>query len=608
VIRIQTVVLFAGSLLLAPRPAPATEIFPLKDLRPGMTGTGRTVFEGTRIDEFSVEILGVLENALGPKHSVVLARLAGGPLAKTGVIAGMSGSPVFIDGKLLGAVAYSFPFGKEPIAGITPIGDMIAATSTPAPRAASTRFRLPTTTPVAFPLDRDSLVAVFARPMQTVMMDGASAPAGLGGGTLSPLALPLIFSGFDRSTYDWAQPLFAGLGFVPMTGGVSGGTTAPVASLPDLAPGGPIGVSLIEGDLDLSVTGTVTHIDGDRVYAFGHPFYNLGPTQFPMKKAYVYSVYPSVQQSWKISAALDPVGTVEQDRTTAIAGRMGKAPRMIPVAIELVSSRGDARTFHYRIVEDELFSPALAYVSLLSVLQGNERAFGTASVRVEGRLALDGGRSIRVDDLFAAAQPSMQAAGLVAAPLAFLMANDFQKVSVAGLDVKVSSFEVNKSASLERAWVERTGALRPGATLPVKVALRTYRGEVKVLTLPLVIPPSAPTGNYSLLVSDAQGLTSLEQRELRQAFNPKDLDQLIRAINGLRRTNRIYVRLMRAGEGAVVAGEYLPALPSSVMSVLGTAEQGNSVVPIRTATVADAEVTTDYAVSGSRLLSLAVER
>jgi hypothetical protein len=607
VTRASLAALLAGSLILAPTASSAVEILPLPKVRPGMTGTGRTVFEGTRIDEFSVEILGVLENALGPKHSVILARLAGGPLAKTGVIAGMSGSPVFIEGKLVGAVAYSFPFGKEPIAGITPIEDMIAATTTQAPRAVSTRFPSPLANAVAFPLDRDALLAVFQRPVSTISLEGASVPAGLAGGTLSPLALPLVFSGFDRATFDWARPLFAGLGFVPMAGGASGGTTAPIA-LPELAPGGPIGISLIEGDLDLSVTGTVTHIDGDRVYAFGHPFYNLGPTQFPMKKAYVYSVYPSVQQSWKIAAALDPVGTMEQDRTTAIAGRMGRTPRMIPVDIELASSRGDARAFHYRIVEDELFSPALAYVSLLSVLQGNERAFGTASVRVEGRLTLEGGRTVRVDDLFAERQPSLQAAGLVAAPLAFLMANDFQKVTVTGLSVKVSSFETNKSASLERAWVERAGPLRPGTTIPVKVALRTYRGEARVLTLPLTIPPSAPAGTYSLLVSDAQGLTSLEQRELRQPFNPKDLDQLIKAINGLRRSNRVYVRLMRPGDGAVVAGEYLPALPSSVMSVLGTAEQGNAVVPIRTATVADAETTTDYAVSGSRLLSLAVER
>jgi hypothetical protein len=210
--------------------------------------------------------------------------------------------------------------------------------------------------------------------------------------------------------------------------------------------------------------------------------------------------------------------------------------------------------------------------------------------------------------MFAQRQPSLQAAGLVAAPLAFLMTNDFQKVTVDRLEVKVSSFETNKSASLERAWVERLGPLRPGSSLDVKVALRTYRGDVQVESLPLTIPASAPAGGYALLVSDAQGLTALEQREMRQAFNPKDLDQLIRAINGLRRSNRVYARLMRQGEGAVVSGEYLPSLPSSVMTVLGAAEQGNAVVPIRTATVADAEVTTDFAVSGSRLLSLAIER
>jgi hypothetical protein len=315
-----------------------------------------------------------------------------------------------------------------------------------------------------------------------------------------------------------------------------------------------------------------------------------------------------VQQSWKIAAALEPVGTVEQDRITAIAGRVGQTPRMIPVDVALATSRGQERSFHYRIVEDELFSPALAYVSILSVLQGNERAFGTASVRVDGRLSLSGGRTIRVEDLFAERQPSLQAAGLVAAPLAFLMNNDFQKVTVDRLDVKVSSFETSKSASLERAWIERAGPLRPGASIPVKVALRTYRGEARILTLPLTIPASASAGSYTLLVSDAQALTSLEQRELRQPFNPKDLDQLIRAINGLRRSNRIYARLMRPGDGAVVSGEYLPALPSSVMSVLGAAEQGSAVVPIRTAVVADAEVGTDYAVSGSRILSLAVER
>jgi hypothetical protein len=591
---------------LAVAPARGADTLPVSEIRPGMKGIGRTVFEGSRIDEFGVEILGVLENALGARQSVILARLEGGPLAKTGVIAGMSGSPVFIDGKLVGAVAYSFPFGKEPIAGITPIGEMISATRMPAaPRAAATRLPSPAAAGLPFPLDRDSMMSVLRHPLPAVT--GLSAPAAPGG-TLSPLALPLMFSGFDRETFAWARDLFGGSGFVPLMGGGASSPASKEPPLPDLAPGGPIGVSLIEGDLDLSVTGTITLIEGDRVYAFGHPFYNLGPTQFPMKKAYVYSVFPSVQQSWKIAAAGEPVGTVEQDRVTAIAGRLGRAPRMVPVAVAINTSRGQDRTFNFRIVDDELFTPALAYVALLSVFQGNERAFGTVSLRVDGTLSLSDGRVIRVEDLFAERQPSNQAAALVAAPLAFVLANGFQKVGVDRVEVKVSSYETNKSASLERVWIDRPGPLRPGAAVPVKVALRNFRGETTVETLPLVIPESAPAGAYSLLVSDAQGLTSLEQREMRQLFVPKDLDQLVRSINSLRRGNRIYARLLRPVDGAIVGGEYLPSLPSSVMSVLGTPEQGSSVVPIKTASIWDFERATDSAVTGSRLISLTIER
>src|SRR5207247_5786515 len=393
----------------------AQEILPLDQVKPGMVGVGRTVFEGTKIEDFKVEIIGVLEN-VAPKQSIILARLEGGPLEKTGVIAGMSGSPVFIDGKLVGAVAYGFPFSKETIGGITPIGEMIEATRTDAPRAASTRF------PTAFgaagpalPLDREALIAALRRPLQAISVDAGSLRGGAGlptGASLAPLSLPLVFSGFDPATFEWARGVFSSLGFNPVMG--TGHGPAPPGPLPDLAPGAPVGVSLIEGDMDLSVTGTITHIDGDRVYAFGHPFYNLGPTQFPMKKAYVYSVFPSLYQSWKISSAADAVGTIEQDRITAVAGMIGKAPRMIPVEVKIKTSRGQERSFAFRMVEDELFSPVLAYVALASVLQSNERAFGTSTIRVKATLSLTGRRVVCVEDLFTQEQPALTADGIVA--------------------------------------------------------------------------------------------------------------------------------------------------------------------------------------------------
>jgi hypothetical protein len=544
---------------------------------------------------------------------MILARLTGGPLEKTGVIAGMSGSPVYIDGKLVGAVAYGFPFSKETIAGITPFAEMVEFTALETPRSASTKFR-PAMGPggPAAPLDAKAFTAALRRPLQPVPLDTASwrsgqMPGGLGGGALAPLALPLVFSGFDSATFDWAKGLFSPLGFAPVMGTGQAGSMPKV--LPDLQAGGPVGISLVEGDLDLSVTGTITHIDGDRVYAFGHPFYNLGPTQFPMKKAYVYSVFPSLYQSWKISVpGGDTVGTIEQDRTTAVAGRLGRHPRMIPVEIRLGTSRGQERSFSFRMVEDELFTPVLAFLGLASVLQAHERNYGTSTILVDARLTLADGRQVRVEDLFTEEQPAMQAAGLVAAPLAYLMANDFQRVTVEKLEVVVSSMETTQTAVLQRAWIERTGPVRPGALLPLKVQLRTWRGETRTEVIPLSIPASAPAGAYTVLVADGATVTSMEQREMRQPFVPKDLDQLIRAINGLRRNNHVYARLLRAEEGAIVGGEYLQSLPPSVMAVLGGSAENGNVIPLRTASVWDFALPTEYAVSGSRLLSLTIQR
>ena len=585
--------------------AQAVETLPLEAVRPGMTGVGRTVFEGSRIEEFRVVVLGVLHN-VGPRQSLILARLEGGPLERTGVIAGMSGSPVYIDGRLVGAVSYGFPFSKETIAGITPIGEMIEATRTETPRAASARFRV---TGPAWPLDRASLAAALRRPLPSVSPAsgvGGPLPAAVAGQSLTPLSLPMAFSGFAPEAFEWARAVFGGLGFSPVLG-TSGGPP-PEGTLPELEPGAAVAVSLLDGDMDVSVTGTVTHIDDGRVYAFGHPFYNLGPTQFPMKKAYVYSVFPSLYQSWKISAAFDPVGTVDQDRTTAISGRLGSTPRMIPVEVHLTTSRGQERRFSFRMVDDELFTPVLAYLSLLSALQSSERAFGTSTIRLEARLTLSGGREVRMDDLFTDDQPAAQASALVAAPIAYLLGNEFERVSLEKVDVTASSFESVQSASLQRAWLEPTAPLRPGSSVPLRLQLRTYRGEVISESIPVTIPANARPGSYQLLLADAAAVTALEQREMRQAFVPRDLDQLVRAINGLRRNNHIYARLLRADSGAIVSGEYLPSLPPSALAVLGAGDRGGEVAPIRNTAVWSFELPTTYAFSGSRVLTLTVER
>ncbi len=606
--RAVIVVLLSCCALSRVSAAPAQGVMPLAEVRPGMQGVGRTVFEGARVDEFRVKVLGVLENAIGPKQSLILARLEGGPLAETGVISGMSGSPVFIEGKLVGAISYSFPFGKEPIAGITPIGEMLEATRAPATaRAASTRFPALGSAALPAPLDRASLAQALLRPFQP---GGGVAPAALpvatAGGALSPLALPLVFSGFERTAFDLTRGAFQALGFSPVLGGSA---EAPVPDpTPALSPGAALGVSLIEGDLDLSATGTVTQIDADRVYAFGPPFYNLGPTQFPLKKAWVYSVFPSLQASWKIAAATEPVGTMDQDRTTAIAGQLGRVPRMIPVEVRLRGPRAGERLFRFRLVDDELFTPLLAYVSLLSVLQGHERAVGAATLRVDGRLLLAGGREVRLHEVVATQRPAEQAALGLAAPLVVLVANDFRKLTLEGFQVEVEAEESLRTARIERAWVDAPQPLRAGSEASLRVQLRTHRGETLDETLPLAIPADAPGGSYSLLVADAPTMDAIEQREMRQPFAPHDFAQLLRALDKLRSGNTIYARLTRPGQGAIVGGEYLPALPGSVLAVLGSSDQGTSVVPLSSAPVWSRQQVTDFAVSGWRQLTLTVKR
>ena len=613
--------LAAGAIVLAAglayaAAAGAVETLPREQVRPGMVGVGRTVFAGSRIEEFRVEILGVLENT-GPRQSLIIARLLGGPLEKTGVIAGMSGSPVFIEGKLVGAVSYGFPFSKETIAGITPIGEMIEATRpSDAPRAASARFPSPLAPGAASagwprqPLDRDALAAALRRPLPAVDLSAGGwrggAPTGALSGTLQPLALPLTFSGFDPAAFEWARGLFGGLGFAPVLG--SGNAAPAGVALPALEPGSAVGISLIEGDLDVSVTGTVTLVDNDRVYAFGHPFYNLGPTQFPLRKAYVFSVFPSLYQSWKISAPGEVVGTVDQDRTTAVAGSLGPKPRMIPVEVKLHTSRGQERRFAFRVVDDELFTPVLAYAAMLSVLQGSERAFGTSTMHVAARVTLQDGREVRVEDLFTRDQPGVQAAQLVAAPLGYVMANGFEPLRVDKLAVDVASLETTQTGELQRAWLERDGPVHPGSTLALKVSVRTYRGDMRVESVPVPVPVNAPAGSYTLVVGDAAALNQLEQSEMRQTFVPRSAAQLLRALNTLRHGNRIYVRLMRAAAGAVVAGEALPALPPSMLAVLGSGAESATTLPLASAPLWDLDLPVDYAFSGSRALSFSVTR
>src|SRR5580704_1316080 len=503
----------------------------VSEIRPGMIGVGRTVFDGTHVEEFKVHIIGVLENVIGTRRNLILAKLEGGPLANTGVIAGMSGSPVYIDGRLIGAVSYALgSFSKEPIAGITPIAEMTDSTAmNESPRPSAARVH------VEFPLTRDSLTAAFRKALawnrpfaerpDDTQLSGVSTVAGLVGGPLGtllrPIATPLVMSGFEPEVADTFGSAFRDQGFVPTGGSVTGGTHGEMPFDGPLKPGDAIGVEFVNGDLQLGGTGTVTHIDGDRVYAFGHPMYNLGPTEFPMTRAYVYTVLPSLFSSMKLSSTGEVIGTFLQDRAAAIAGRLGAGPRMIPITLTLESDRSPKRTFHFGVVNDQLFGPLMSYASLLNTFSSYERQFGASTFAVRGRVSLKNHESVAFDNVFSGDQPSMGAAAYVVGPIVALMGNDYEKVDLEGLDLTITSSEEPKTATLERVWLDDSRP-RAGRTSPLKVLLRTYRGEEVLRTLPIDIPGNA-SGTLSVLVSDGGHLGQTELREARMPQQPRSV-------------------------------------------------------------------------------------
>jgi hypothetical protein len=598
-----------AAVLGIPVPA-ATPLMSVDEIRPGMVGIGRTVLQGTELQEFKANILGVLRNVQGPKRDLILARLEGAGLETSGVSQGMSGSPVYIDGRLIGAVSYSIgSFAKEPIAGITPIAEMKDATAQ-ARRASTPQARL------ELPLTPESLTAAlratyarlapFTDRPADVQAIGIPAAAGAQlGAMLRPIATPLLLSGFTPEAAALVGQTFRDAGFVPMAAGGAAGGQLPAPDGP-LREGDAIGVSLIGGDLEMGATGTITHIDGHRVYAFGHPFYNLGPAAFPLTRAYVYTVLPSLMTSFKIASLGETIGTMQQDRATAIAGTLGAGPALIPMTVTL--DRGDGtgkRTLKYQVVSDQLFTPLLAYVAMYNTLGAYERQYGAATFSVQSRARVQGHGDLTLDDVFTGDNSMLGAASAVAAPLTLMLSNDLAPVTLEGLDVSVTTSEEPRSVTIERVWLDDIRP-RAGRPLNLKVLTRSYRGDDHIATIPIEIPANA-VGPLSILVSDGRQLNALEQRELRRSVQPQSLTQLMRVLNDTRRNNRIYVRLLAGTPGAVVRGEAMAALPPSVLSVLEADRNGGSFSPIRSATIGEWELAMESAVTGSRLLSVDVE-
>ena len=563
-------ILIAFSLALALTPVARCQsniqLFPMAEVKPGLKGVGRTVFEGDKIEEFQVEILGVLTNVLAAKHDLILARLSGGPLERTGVIAGMSGSPVYIDGKLVGAVAVSFPFSKEPLAGITRIQEMLLVvpeekSQAPAQAEISLNYRL--ARPASGPRESARLI-----PQQDFGLESLRRffPAHSAGFSLPNLQLPLRFGGFDADALEPYLPLFRQMGFEPMIGGGLSGDESSTPVKAEVGPGSMISLLLVRGDLNLNADCTVTYRQGNDIYACGHRVLAMGPAQIPFAPSHVLVTVPSIASSFKVDAPGQIMGTIRQDRFDAIYGVVGeKNPLMIPVTVRIQSTLNTQADYKFEVIQEPFLSPLLVNLGFVSTLSNTERAVGASTLQINGKIRLEGGEAVEVQDVLSGEMGTAALAGsVVATPLTYLLGSGFPDLRIEGIDLAVKSTNTRSLATLEQVWSTKS-EVKPGEHIEVVALLQLAGGQEVTQKIPLDIPESVSDKTLMLAVGGGSSINALQFRLTPPGSAARDLHQVVKALNRMRRNNRLYALLLAPQRSLIVQGDEYPSPPPSLV-------------------------------------------
>ncbi len=584
-------------------------LFPLAELKEGMRGTARTVFHGTASEEFNVEILGVLPNWIGPKQDMIVGRLSGANAERTFVFAGMSGSPVYVGGRLVGAISYSFPFAKEPICGITPIEQMIstvvssvsAKTFVKGPQTFSYAELLSNTWRPAYPdnqIPQNTLASGFSSDSRLMAIAGQ---------TFRPIATPVAISGISQQTIDMFAADFARAGIMPVA--ASGGSSAILpmkkANETTLLGGDSVVVHLSTGDIQIAAAGTVTLRDGDKIYAFGHPFFSLGSTNLPMSESHVVTVVPNANNSFKLAVPDASVGAMTQDRATGIYGKLGEMPRMIPVKIRLTTSRGQKTEMNFASAVDETLTPLIVNAGVANALGAQERGLGETTIELNAEIKIKGENSILIHRRFAGQQAAAFASAAPAIPLAALLRAGFAGTDVTSITLDMAATDGSKTGALERISIDRN-QVRAGDTVEVSVFARTASGNIMVQKIPITIPKDTTPGTLSIIVGDGN---AVQQNSALTQFVPKTAAELISTINRLKRPDRLYAILTRTSSGAIIGSSEMPNLPPSVLATLNNDRTAGGSKPAVQSILADLDLLPgEYVITGSQNLIIEIIR
>src|SRR6202051_3132895 len=575
-------------------------IMPLDQIRAGMRGTALTVFQGVKPESMDVEVLGVMHNTNGPKGDIILIRLHGTKPEYTGVVAGMSGSPVYFDGKLAGALAFRIgEFSKEPIAGVTPIEEMLEINALDH-RPAPVRANAPAVIPPANSPNQSGATQT-ASPGE-----GSALPAQNYSNYLKPIETPLVFNGFSNETLQRYASQFAAAGIVPVMGI---GSASDRKQRDPIEAGSAVSAVLVRGDMDIAATCTVTYVDPQRLLACGHPLLQFGEVDLPMTKATVLATLPSPMNAFKIVNTTETVGAFVQDRQSGIMGVPGRESKMIPVTVAMHSGSA-TKEFHYEILNNAKLSPLAMTATVFNALHGTNEYGEDITYRMNGVLSVRGYSDVTLQNMFSPQDNGQPAAAMAAATIGDrfgrIYTNAFDVPDISGVKLDFDLVRERRSARLEASRTDVTEA-RPGDQIVVETVIRPYRGERLVRQIPIKIPTSTSKGALRILVSDGDTLDRVHHGTPMMNHG-LGLAPTIALLNKERANDRVYVSLIQSDPEAMIADKVMPTLPLSVMNVMENMRGTQDMVVLGESSVSEASTgPLDYVVSGAQMLTIVIK-
>ncbi len=559
---------------------PGHGILPVNKLRKGMTGYGLTVFEGTKPKRFKVKIIGVITNE-SPKASLILARFSGGPLEKTGVIAGMSGSPVYIKGKLVGAVSHAFPGALEPIGAIRPIQEMLNILQKKDYQEKQLPIRfVPFETGLRKKIEKaDNGYFTGLRPLnKPIRVNNYGQQM-----SLLPVKTPILFSGLDNSIIELMRSEMESYGLYPINGGVSGKVKIPKGTSKTLNPGDAVGITLIDGDISAAPVGTVTYRKGNDILIFGHPSFFLGPIDMPMNKQYVHTVVGTRSVSFKLASPLFEVGRIFDDRYSAVAGELGKVSKMIPVQVN-IKNEGKQDQFNFRIVKNHLFFPNLLTAAIIQSVFNVSDKSSENSIKFKFHIKVKNLQTGRIDSIVThdfltgnnTEKNMFQGFFRLTLPLQALIYNPFIDAEIQQVSVDLEITRGWQACEVTNVTIMKN-KIKPGDEVPLLITLRNYKGEEFYKKASIIVPATVKSKLLILGVGSSKTEVALDRTLSTAKYIPKNYDHLIKVLNKDERFNDLVVWIDLPKKGLVLEGEEYPNLPSSVHSILETGNDPRSV-------------------------------